>query len=428
MIAFHFPPLRGSSGIQRTLKFVQYLPALGWTPLVLSARPSAYESTSPDQLADVPDGTVVERAFAIDTARHLALRRRYPRWLALPDRWVSWLAGALPAGWRMIRRHRPEAIWSTYPIATAHLVGLALHRLTGLPWIADMRDPMTDDGYPAERTMRRLYRWIEAQAARRAARVVCTTPGAVADYRARFPEVPPERFVLIENGYDEEHFAAAEGALQREAPGPRDGGRFTLLHSGVVYPSERDPTQLFAALASLKRAGAIDAARLRVVFRAAGHGALLAAMLREHGIDDIVELAPPVPYREALREMLTVDGLLILQAANCNRQVPAKLYEYLRARRPVLALTDPAGDTAAVLRAAGAGMTARLDDADEIARVLPDFLAQARRNAVPCVPASACAAWSRRGRARQLADLFSAVAPTATGHPAMETCHDTPLP
>ena len=88
MIAYHFPPLAGSSGIQRTLRFAQHLPALGWQPLVLSADPRAYEKTSLDLLPDVPPDTVVRRAFALDTARHLTIGGRYIGWMARADRWV----------------------------------------------------------------------------------------------------------------------------------------------------------------------------------------------------------------------------------------------------------------------------------------------------------------------------------------------------
>ena len=69
--------------------------------------------------------------------------------------------------------------------------------------------------------------------------------------------------------------------------------------------------------------------------------------------------------------MLTVDALLVMQASNCNEQIPAKIYEYLRAGKPILGLTDPEGDTAGVLRGAGVNDIARLESADEIAQVLP---------------------------------------------------------
>ncbi len=127
MIAYHFPPLAGSSGIQRTLRFVQHLPKFGWEPLVLSADPRAYERTSDDLMVEVPDGIVVLRAFALDTARHLSIAGHYIGAMARPDRWVSWKLSAVKEGMRMIREFKPQAIWSTYPIATAHLIGAELH-------------------------------------------------------------------------------------------------------------------------------------------------------------------------------------------------------------------------------------------------------------------------------------------------------------
>jgi len=404
MVAFHFPPQRGSSGIQRTLKFAHYLPALGWQPLVLSAQPRAYL----DAGGAAYDGPAeVTRAFALDTARHLSLRGRYLQLFALPDRWVSWCLGAIPAGLKIVRRARPSVLWSTYPIASAHLIGLALQRLTGLPWIADLRDPMIDDAYPTDPWMRKAAAWVERRTVRHATRIVCTTPGAVRSYRLRYPELPPERFCLIENGYDEEEFTHAV-AQARPAGGP-----FTLLHSGIVYPSERDPGPLFAALGQLKRQGALDAAGFRLVLRASVHEDLLQRLATEHGIGDLVEIAPALPYRAALAEMLGADGLLVLQAANCNDQVPAKLYEYLRAGRPVLALTDPAGDTAALMRAAAIDTVAALDDAAAIAAALLRFLGLARAGRAPVAALAFVRAQAREARTAQLAALLDDVVRSA---------------
>src|SRR5215510_13823207 len=94
MIAFHYPPLRGSSGIQRTLKFSRYLPDYGWQPIILTAKPQAYPQVGEDQLHEIPESVPVIRAFALDTARHLSFRGYYLRRMALPDRWVSWWLGA----------------------------------------------------------------------------------------------------------------------------------------------------------------------------------------------------------------------------------------------------------------------------------------------------------------------------------------------
>jgi len=405
MIAFHFPPLAGSSGIQRTLRFVQHLPELGWEPMVLTAHPRAYASRSDDLMDEVPPGTIVRRAFALDTSKHLALFRRYPGFLARPDRWLSWKWGAVPTGLRLIREYRPAAIWSTYPIATAHLIGAELARRTGVPWIADFRDPMAQDGYPADPQTWDTFRAIEKHALQCAARSVFVAPGAARVYRERYPEVPVERLRVIENGYDEESFTGL--ALRT----PLIQGKVTLLHSGIVYPSERDPIQLFAALRTLAEQGRVGPDTLCLRLRASAHEPYLRKLAIEHRIEGLVDLAPPIPYRDALAEMMRAEALLVMQASNCNEQIPAKIYEYLRARRPIVGLTDPAGDTAALLREAGVEAIAPLDDATEIAGVLARFVDQLRMNGAPLPRIEYVEQASRRSRSRQLATLLDEVSP-----------------
>lgn len=406
MIAYHFPPLSGSSGIQRTLRFVQHLPAFGWEPMVLTAHRRAYEQTSDDLLGEVSANVLVERALALNTARHLAIAGRYPSVLARPDRWMTWQYGAVPAGLRLVRRWQPSVIWSTYPIATAHIIGSALSRRTGLPWIADFRDPMAQDDYPADPVLWQSFKRIEEQAVGEASASVFTTPGAARVYGERYPGAA-DRITVLENGFDEESFAALPG--KADAPQPLNPGAVTLLHSGVVYPSERDPTQFFAALESLAGAGKIRPESFRVRFRAAAHEDVLRSLARGHGIEDFIELLPAVPYRMALDEMVRADALLVLQASNCNEQIPAKLYEYLRAGRPIVGLTDPRGDTAGVLREAGVASIARLDSMEAIANLLDRFIADMKNQRASLPNKDYVARSSRRGRTEQLARLLEQV-------------------
>jgi glycosyltransferase involved in cell wall biosynthesis len=402
MIAYHFPPLAGSSGIQRTLRFVQHLPALGWQPLVLTANPLAYEKTSDDLLTDVPPGTVVRRAFALDAARHLQLGGRYLGWMARPDRWISWKVDAIRQGLKLIEEFKPDVIWSTYPIATAHVIASSLQRKTGIPWIADFRDPMAQEGYPADPRTWQSYLAIEKDAAAQARYCVFTTPGAARIYQQRYPATA-SRMVVLENGYDEESFAS--GTPQSyDASGLATGLRpLVMLHSGIVYPSERDPTQFFEALGRLMKAGMLGPADLRIRFRASVHDDLLRKLAIAHGAQDFIELCPAIPYREALSEMMAVDALLVMQASNCNAQIPAKVYEYLRAGKPILGLTDPEGDTAGVLRGAGLNDMARLDSADEIALLLPSLVHDWRQGKAVLPQSLPVQQSSRLGRSQALA-------------------------
>jgi len=407
LIAFHFPPIRQSSGIQRTLKFATYLRDHAWQPLVLSAHPRVYRVTGDDQMDEIPEDVPVVRAFALDTSRHLAIAGRYPDLLARPDRYAFWLPGGVWSGLRLVRRHRPAVLWSTYPVATAHLIGLWLHRLTGLPWVADFRDSMTEENYPRDPAMRARFRRIEARTVRAADRVVFTTPSARAMYADRYPDVPENRWCVIPNGYDEENFVDAESIA---SPARKtDGGPLRLVHAGALYPNERDPSAFFDALRALKQRGVIDSARFRILLRASGYDRRYRTVLEEADIADIVELAPPLPYRETLAEMLESDGLLLFQSAGCNHQIPAKLYEYLRAGRPVLALTDRAGDTAATLLDAGIDTILPLDDAAAIESGLPEFLDALRRGSAPVASREVARQYSRAAGAAELARLFDGI-------------------
>ncbi len=407
LIAFHYPPIMGSSGLQRTLKFSQYLEEYGWSPLVLTAHPRAYEQLSLDQLEDIPRDMVLERAFALDTAHQLSIRGHYPGWLALPDRWASWWLGGVWSGLRMIRRHRPQVLWSTFPIATAHLIGLTLNRLTGIPWIADFRDSMTEENYPHGRTKWKLYRRIEQLTVKMCRRATFTTPGAVRMYTERYPQIPISRWVTIANGYDEENFVQAETDKTASVPSQ---GKTVLVHSGLLYPEERNPRPFFQALSELTADGRIGSRGLKIILRASGYEEYYGCLLDEYGINEMVSLEPAIGYKAALYEMLQADGLLVFQATNCNHQIPAKIYEYLRARRPIFALTDPSGDTAGVLHQAGIDSIVPLDDKDKISEGLLKFLDLINSQRAPIAVDAEIVCYSRYALTEQLAALLDVVA------------------
>lgn len=401
MVAFHYPPAVGSSGVQRTLKFSNYLVDHGWHPAVLTVRPFAYRKTRPDQIAEISDKVSVIRTLALDASRHLAINGSYPSFLGRPDPWINWVLSALPAGLRYIRKTRPQAIWSTYPFASAHVIASLLHRLTGVPWIGDFRDLMVEDDYPENARMRQRYRRIEADVVRRAAKVVVTTPASLDILKQRYAQIAGDKWHCIRNGYDEESFAGA--VAESRDPG---SGRVNLVHSGILYPSERDPSHFFAALAELKGTGAIGAESLQVTLRSTGHDDFHARLLADYDVADIVKLAPGVAYRDAIAEMVGADGLLLFQASNCNHQIPAKLYEYFRAGKPILALTDPEGDTARTMQIVGAGTVVRLDDKDEIVRGLNAFIRGIEARNLAVAEPQAISRYSRRNQAAELAALL----------------------
>lgn len=407
MVAFHFPPQAGSSGILRTLNFVRYLPKSAWQPAVLTAHPRAYENTSQDLLKVIPEGVEVVRGFALDAVRHMSLKGKYPQWLAIPDRWASWWLGGVYAGLKAIREKNIDLIWSTYPIATSHMIAATLAKKSGLPWVADFRDPMV--GNPSNQfseLRRKFVERFEARIMNEASCCIFTTERAAEKYRKNYPFAASKCHV-IENGYDETAFVGAKPSRY----GVPNENLF-LLHSGVIYPGDRDPTAFFRAIAELIGSGDLDRATLRIRFRAPAHGDDVMAIAQAQGVADVIEIAPPVPYRDAIAEILAADLLLVFQGSTFNAQIPAKIYEYLRAARPIFGVVDTSGDTATRLRQFSATAVASITEHAEIGCQLkamiqamrsPGFAVELEKNIIPVL------ALSRESQTKQLANLLTEV-------------------
>lgn len=378
MIAFHFPPMKGSSGLQRTLSFANHLASAGWDVTVLTVRAWAYENTSDDQLADIDPRIQVIRCLCFDAERQLAYKGKYFRFTAYPDRWGSWIAGGFVRGCLAIVRRRPDVIWSTYPIATAHRLANWLSTAFSIPHVADFRDQMIQgDHYPDDPEQRKAYRKIEQRVTGNARLCVFTAPGTLMMYRDRYGYLNDANTALIENGYDGRYFQ------ELGEPHPLKYEPVILLHSGILYPEERDPSALFDALRELKHEGAL---RTEVWLRSPGSEALFASMLADRGLTDEVKLKGSLPYREALQEMLSGCVLLVMQHASCNHQIPAKLYEYIAARQPIFALTPSDSDTAQVFNRAGGGYLADIDDRLGIKEQILRLQAEVENIAVGFVP------------------------------------------
>jgi glycosyltransferase involved in cell wall biosynthesis len=323
--------------------------------------------------------------------------------MALPDRWVTWCFGAVLAGFQLLRKQRCDVILSTFPIASAILIGWLLHRVSGKPWIVDFRDSMTEPDYPRDPLTWKVYRWLEKLAVRDAERLIFTASSAVRMYLDRYPTLPPDRCSPILNGYDEEDFrdlVVATGVPSKP---------LRLVHMGLLYPIERDPRPFFRALSQLQMDGTLDASRVRIELRASGFESIYGPMIRAEGLENLVHLLSPLPYREALKDSANADGLLLFQAACCDHQIPAKVFEYLRLAKPILALTSDKGDTATLLRQTGGATIVDSADWRAIFQVLPEFLKATEASAHARPERAVVERYSRKAQAEALAHLLDEV-------------------
>lgn len=425
LVAFHFPPIKASSGLERTLALTRYLPNHNWEPVVLTARPSAYASTSDERISQIPTQTVVRRTLALDASRRLAIAGRYPNWFALPDRWQSWIISAIPAGLALINHHQPQVIWSTYPISSAHWIAYVLHRMTGIPWVADFRDPMaekdtrTGELTPSWPALRRARLAIEMRAAKHASALTFCTQSARQICVNRYPEINADNWRVIANGFDESAFAAAESA--RHGWLVKDDA-IVLLHSGTIYPTpDRDPSHFFRALRQVLNQRPASARAVKVVLRASGVESYCRDLIHALDLSGNVLLAPALPYEQALQEMLETDGLLIFQGYTSNPAIPAKLYEYFRARRPILALTDRDGETAKLILKEGMGGIAPLDDEAQTVVALSHFLRNIESGLFIPMAQHRIASFERVHAVATLAALFDELTLPVSAYPCLKS-------
>jgi glycosyltransferase involved in cell wall biosynthesis len=336
ILTYHFPP-SAASGSFRMLGFARHLPSHGWRPVVVAPPSLPWEPVDPDLAGRVPPEAVVYRV----PYRSGRLARR----VAL---FASWLPAALPTCRKAAREQKPDVVLTSGPPHEVHWLGLWLKRRYGLPWVADFRDPW----YPVWRleagrgVTRALIRAQEALVVHGADAVIANAPAACRAFRDTYPRLR-RRFVTLPNGYDREAFEPLATARPPRAPGEP----VRIVHAGAVYFG-RDPRPLLDAVKAVSVTG-VPGVEVRFFGPPSESGLDLAREAEDRGLGGRVVVGGQVPYARALREMAAADINVLLDSPGRTVGVPAKLYEYIGAGRPVLALGEPGGDLAWVLERSG---------------------------------------------------------------------------
>ena len=424
-IAYHYPPIR-SAGIERTVKFLRYLPEFGYRTRVLTT--AAFGRNAP---ADSALEAQVLRAWEplalyrwlfnrqaragraasfvrTDPGALRDLRAGLQRYALVPDGQIlTWLPAALLRGLRSLRSQPADILYSTYPPASAHLLGLLLKRLTHLPWVADFRDAWICDPLDPvleEMPYRRALEQRLEEAVVRAADAVLTTTAVSAEYlRQSYPRAA-DRVQIIPNGFEPEDFDAFDPTHR-----PPPGDPLRLVHTGSFSAShpQRTPQPLFAALAQLRAADPAWTDRLRLVL--VGHLSPAEQRAAAEGVDaGMVELTGPRQRAEALACQAAAHVLLLVDHARPwpASNAPGKFFEYLAMRRPILALCGP-GTVERLVRQLRAGYCAPVDDPQAILHALVDLYERFRSGNLECqVDEASLRPFHRRHLARELARCF----------------------
>jgi glycosyltransferase involved in cell wall biosynthesis len=379
----------------RTLRLVRRLHAQGWSVTVLTGSSRTYlpetpVETSLTRLVPADVRVMAVRAFRPFYTVERAIRRHprngnsgggsdgaesreivvgRPRWLTqlarakdlidavltIPDKEAGWILPATLRGLlHMAASGRPDVIYSSAPPWSGQAVAWILAALSGRPWVADFRDPWArapgrDWRLPFRQ---RAVERIERQVVGRADAVLFVTRANLDEFAALYGSAAARRFHLVPNGCDPTEF---ETLTPKPSP-----GTVVLLHAGTFY-GPRNPLPILRGVASAVSRGALDPDTFRLRLLGTNSLALdLAAESRRLGIEHIVEIMPRASRAETLQQMMSASALLLVQT-NTTVSIPGKAYEYLAARRPVLALSEE-GETAELVRASGLGVVVRPDE------------------------------------------------------------------
>ena len=358
----------------RTLKYSRYLLEHGWRTTVIAPNESAYDVIDKKLADQIPGAVRVIRTHFLNTKRNLSIRGIYPAILAVPDTWIGWMPWAVKAGRALLQRDPYDLIYSTSPHATAHIIALRLSASSQKPWVTDFRDPWNEDPPEPGAPNGVVYRWanrtLERKVIHKCSRVVASTTQLRDLLRERYASEPSDKFDAILNGYDEEDFASLPAASNERAD------KLLMLHAGGINADFRDPIPLFEALRKVADTGAIDLRKLCVRFigpGAYGDSVGLRRCVKTLGLDEVVDFLQRVSYNEALQELNRAGVLLLVHSSpDTANLVPAKLYEYLRAYKSVLALVCP-GATADIVEATHGGWAVAPDHASKLQVILSNI-------------------------------------------------------
>lgn len=366
IVTYYWPP-SGGGGVQRWLKFARYLGENGWSPVVVAPDGASYPVTDASLADDIPAEVEVIRVpiwepfaagqkmlgkQATEVERLGASAQKKPgggwkgwlaRWvrgnLFIPDARVGWVRPATRAIRAYLADHPIDAIITTGPPHSMHLIGLRLKRATGLPWVVDFRDPWSDidylDDFHLTKWGRRTHERLESTVVETADRVLVTARGAAGGVGA-----DPERVWWIPNGWDESDFSST--AL------PASNGPFVLAHFGSLYAS-RNFTAVWAAVAAWNA----QAGQRRIQLHFYGNTApeVLTSLAEHLTPERDFVVHGNLPHREAVYAMHGANALLIMHndTISGSRCIPGKLFEYLATSRPVLAVGPVPGDMATLI-------------------------------------------------------------------------------
>lgn len=423
IITYYWPP-SGGPGVQRWLKFSKYLREFGWEPVIYTAENPEAPEIDHSLEKDIPENLEVVRqkiwepyhlyklfigqsrksrinqAFLSETGKP-KITELISRWIRgnffIPDARKFWIKPSIKFLIQWQIENKADALVSTGPPHSMHLIALGLKKSTGIPWLADFRDPWTnidyyDDLLPGTRADRKHHK-LEAEVVTGADRVVTVSP----TWKEEFERTHNRPVVLITNGYDEDDFHGVN---------PEPDPYFSISHIGTLMPS-RNPGALWQAISELIKENEDFARDFRLVLVGRIDISVTAA-LRQYGIEDNVIKTGYLPHNEVIKRQKSTRVLLdiLKHARNTKGLYAGKIFEYIAAKRPILLIGPVDSDAAKLIKSLKSGYTVDFDNLRGIKKVIRELYLDYRKNSLHVAGSDTVDQFSRKHLTGQLGGVL----------------------
>ncbi len=394
IITYYWPPA-GGPGVQRVLKFAKYLPEFGWQPIILTVKNGEYPAIDETLVEEIPECCKVYKTNSIEpsflykkftgmssdeaipvatlTEKKTSWKMKLAHWIRLnlfiPDAKIGWIPFAVKEGKRIIKKEKPDLIFSSSPPPTVHLIAKKLAKSSKIKWVADFRDPWTEIHYYENQERNKISQKLdskyEKEVLNNVSVITTTSQLYIEDDFAQ--KVSSKKCINIPNGYDEEDFKVFDYKQKNQ------NKEFTILHLGAVG-KERIPYNLLKCIRELIDSNKIKKELIRVIFIGNVEESFK-KIVKGYNLTNLIRFIKYLPHYDAIEMATRSDILLLLitQSENNRRILPGKTFEYLRLNKPILALGPEDGEVARILIDSKMGKVLDYNNEVEISKVIADY-------------------------------------------------------
>lgn len=430
IITYYWYPA-GGSGVQRWLKFVKYFRDFGWEPVIFTIQNGEYSVLDESLGKDIPENVETLRVPAFEPHKlylklsgkkkeeklHQNFLSGGKKWswkekigvfirgnFFIPDARMFWIKPSANFIVDYLKQHKVDAIVSTGPPHSCHLIALNVKKKTNIPWIADFRDPWTGIDYFDNLMLTPIAKWLHRKLEKEVLDKCDSVVAVGESHKKEYSKITQNSIEVIPNGYD----AVINPNPEKTAL----NSDFTLTHLGAMNES-RNPEVLWQAIKLLEVENSPVLAKLKVQLVGAVEQPIFDS-IEKYGVEKYVLHTPYVPYYEAL-EIQNRSQLLLVVINNINIKngwVPGKIFENIASLRPIICIGPKGGDTDKIITDTQAGITVNYDEPQAMKQVLENCFERYKNGTLANVYNDNIPKYSRKELTARMSELLDTITKT----------------